>query len=138
MLQLSGLVINLSNSKDYLLLLIVVNTMVVLLALGAEVELKYVFLITSILLWQIIKHLKIGKPHPEIHSIIFTGKDWVLKANDGNLQTYTKLKIRLDSGFFAVVTFYTVVNSKKSLVIFNDQMAATQLKHLYILAKLMP
>ncbi len=136
LLKLSGLVINLDKSRDYFLLLLIINVFIVLLSYSANVEGKYVLLLASILFLQIIKVSKIKKPHPDLESLSYTGKHWSLKFRDGRIEDFTKLKIRLDSGFFSVIALYggTVT---KNIVIFNDQISADNRRHMYILAKLM-
>ncbi len=137
MLKLSGLVINFSKSRDYFLLLTTVNLVTIFLCCAAEVELKYVLAFSVFLVLQIIKIYKIQKPHPELESIIYDGKSWAIKLSDSYLENYTKLKIRLNTGFFTFITFSAESKPNKNIVFFHDQISTMNRRHLYILAKLM-
>lgn len=137
LLKLSGLVINFSKSRDYFLLLLCINIFTVFLCFSAEVELKYVAILACVLVIQIIKEYKIQKPHPNLDSIIYNGKYWAVKLHNGNLESYTKFNIRLNTGFFTFITFYAENKPNKNIVIFHDQISIMHRRHLYILAKLM-
>jgi hypothetical protein len=137
LLKLSGLVINIAKSRDYFLLLVNINIVTIFLFYVAEVELKYVFAISCAFILQIIKEFKTQKPHPELESIIFDGKSWLIRLNDSHLHTYTKFKIRLNTGFFSFITFYAKSKPNKNVIVFHDQISNMHRRHLYILAKLM-
>lgn len=135
MLKLSGLVIDIGKSRDYFLLLVIINVFTVLLCCALAVETKYVVGFSCILLLQLYKESKNKKPHSEIKNISYTGKHWSINLQNGNFKNYSKIKIRLYTGFFILIAFFD--GSKiKNIVIFNDQISALHRRYIHIIAKL--
>lgn len=136
LLKLSGLVISFDKSRDYFVLLIIINLLVLFISYSQDVEIQYIAFIFCAFIVQLLKEFKHKKPHPDLDSIMYNGKYWVIKYRDGTLSNFTKIKIRLDTGFFILIAFYDG-KITKNIVVFNDQISAMENRHLHILAKLM-
>ena len=136
MLKLSGLVINFDKSRDYFTLLIIIHLTTIFISYSADIEFKYIVFFSCALIMQIFKEYKHKKPHPDIEGISYNGKSWALKSSDGIVKNFSKIKIRLDTGFFILIALYDG-RINKNIVVFNDQISNMERRHLHILAKLM-
>lgn len=134
LLKLSGLVIDLNESRDYFSFLIILHVFTIIIGYFLQLQLIYILLIAVLLTLQLIKVSRNKLPHPELATINYNGKEWCLQYRNGKRVTYSRVKIRLDAGFFFIVAFcnqYKFTN----LVIFNDQLTPNSRKIIYVLEK---
>lgn len=75
------------------------------------------------------------KPHHSIDSISFNGKSWELHKTTGHTDIYDRIQIRLDAGFFMMLTLYKN-NQKKNIIVFYDQITKDECRHFYLVEKL--
>lgn len=134
LLKLSGLVIDLNESRDYFSFLIILNVFTLIISYFLQLQFIYILLIAIVLIIQLIRVERHKLPHPDLEKIIYNGSEWCLQYRDGKQISYSHVKIRLDAGFLFIVAFCNKFKFT-NLVIFNDQLAADTRRIIYVLEK---
>ena len=99
-----------------------------------DLQMQYVSLIAFVLIWHSLKISRVRLPHAELQTVIYTGRNWLLKFKNGDVASYQEIKIRLDTGFFCVIAFCNKPKFK-NIVIFNDQITVAERRMLNVLEK---
>lgn len=136
MLPLSDIKITLDKpSMDYQRVCIVIYG-VAMLMLWYSVAWLYAKICLSIFLCTIlIKLVRQNIPYPVYTSLRFYKQGWHLHHKNGLVLTYTQAQIRVDTGFFLLLTL-TDEATQKNIVIFNDQLSIFERRMLYLIEKI--
>lgn len=131
----SNLLINLNKSRDYLLLGLFLNLLIIFLILQQNYSLIYTAIFCSMLIFPMINIYKTKKPHPNYLQLNFYQKKWFLHLANGEKIEYEKIKIRFDAGFFMLISLRGK-NYHKNLVIFYDQITNDERRRIFLLEKI--
>ncbi|MDP3561476.1 MAG: hypothetical protein Q8R83_04775 [Legionellaceae bacterium] len=72
-------------------------------------------------------------PHPTIQTLTYNKQHWFLQfTNQDEAIKYSQLHIRVDAGFFMLITL-SGINLHKSLVIFHDQLSIDEWRMLHVI-----
>jgi hypothetical protein len=131
MLITSELSIKFEQSRDYFLLNLVLSFLIILFMYLKDFSFLY---ITPIFLWLIfnLKNLyKDKRPHQNLVNLSYKNKTWVLKNTNDSELMFEKIKIRLDAGFFMLISL-SGISKNKDLVVFYDQITKSERRKLFL------
>lgn len=83
------------------------------------------------MVWGLISITRNPRPYPKLQSLSFQQGHWVI-TQCNRMETYNKIRICVDSGFFLLGYFSgNTLQKSRFLVIFHDQIKAEQRKILH-------
>lgn len=80
--------------------------------------------------------LQSSYPHPNWQCLFRQHEHWVIQDINGQLLTYNKMRICVDTGFFLLIKL-TGIKGSKLIVIFYDQLDRRDLRTLTILSAIL-
>lgn len=89
----------------------------------------------AIIFFFMISIIKNKTPHPIYSALTYQGGYWLLHSFLAKPSKFTSAKVRFDAGLFLFIVLVGEA-SKKTLIIFNDQLSAEQKRKLRLIEKL--
>lgn len=127
---LFDLVIEPKESKTYLRLVLIIYLFTVILILYSSIYLFLKFVLIGYIAFLLRLDWINRKPSVEIKKIQLINNQWVLDFRDGKRENYPQATILINNVLFSLIQL-THSQRKKCIILFHDQLTATQLRFLY-------
>ncbi|ARB91352.1 hypothetical protein A6J40_03725 [Legionella longbeachae] len=127
---LFDLVIEPKESKTYLRLVLIIYLFTVILILYSSIYLFLKFVLIGYIAFLLRLDWINRKPSVEIKKIQLINNQWVLDFRDGKRENYLQATILINNVLFSLIQL-THSQRKKCIILFHDQLTATQLRFLY-------
>jgi hypothetical protein len=135
LLLLSNLTINFNKSLDYFRLGSFVNLFVLILIYDSGYPVVYLPLAAILLAAPWYKIYQTQMPHPSYPKLSYHKKLWILHTQSEREFKFEKIKIRLDTGFFMLISLYGI-SRRKNIVVFYDQITSDERRRLHMIEKI--
>lgn len=122
LLNESAISIRLNESRDYKRITLAVYSLTSLALFSSGLHWLAASGLTFLLLWQYKKVFTLGKPLPDIDSLILKQEAWLLCRNSGDSLEYEKAESLLDNDFFQLIKLSDPFQKSRTILLFHDQL----------------
>ena len=136
MLPLYNFNIVFNQSQDYSRCVIVAHIAAIALLLQSCFSPIFMTLCFIGLLISLKKAYRVSSTQTEYRSLTYSQSFWILEDHDKRSTQYESARIAFDGGFFLLLQLNNKL-SKKSIVIFNDQISKNQRRCLSVLTRIL-
>lgn len=135
MLHLSTIAITLGKSADYVKLACLIHVFAVIVLLNSSLPMLLSMGLLFVLILSAISIVRLGIPLPGLIKLNRHGTYWLLHGRSGEETRYEEVHISFEGGLFILLTLIGE-DSKRTLVVFKDQLAADQYRALNVIGKI--
>lgn len=135
MLPLSDVIITLKSSNDFLKCIVILHLAAGILLLQSSLPLLWICLLFIPLLLSMFYSKKNNQSPSGYRQLSYQQTYWLLEHHDGHQLRINRVHINFDGGFFLLLLL-TNENTKKRIVLFNDQLTNKQHRELRILSRI--